>query len=64
MLQILHGTNFPFMKYRRIAYFVSGFILLATLGWFFAKGPKYSVDFTGGTLMRIVHAPHPEEAVD
>jgi len=53
MLQILHGTNFPFMKYRRIAYFLSGAILLATFGWLFAKGPRYSVDFTGGTLIQF-----------
>ena len=57
MLQILHGTNIPFMKYRKIAYFVSATILLVTLGWFFTKGPKYSVDFTGGTLIQLHTTP-------
>ena len=54
MLQILVGTNFPFMKYRRFAYLFSGAILIATIAWLVAHGgPKYSVDFTGGTLLQI-----------
>jgi preprotein translocase SecF subunit len=53
MLQILHGTNIPFMKYRRLAYVFSGLILLATIGWLFTKGPRKSVDFTGGTLIQF-----------
>ncbi len=53
MFQLLIGTNFPFMKYRRYAYMVSIVLTLATLGFFFTKGPKYSVDFTGGTLLQI-----------
>jgi preprotein translocase SecF subunit len=57
MLQILHGTNIPFMKYRKIAYFFSGAIFLATAVWFFAYGPKYSVDFTGGTLIQFSTTP-------
>jgi preprotein translocase subunit SecF len=31
----------------------SSIVLIATLAWFFAKGPRYSVDFTGGTLLQI-----------
>jgi len=57
MLQILHGTSFPFMKYRRIAYVFSGAILVATLGWLFLRGPRYSVDFTGGTLLQLRTTP-------
>ena len=57
MLQILHGTNFPFMKYRRAAYFFSGAIVVATAVWFFAIHPKYSVDFTGGTMVQIRTTP-------
>lgn len=45
--------NIPFMKYRRIAYAVSATIVLATIGYIVFKGPKYSVDFTGGTLLQI-----------
>ncbi|MEQ1834350.1 MAG: protein translocase subunit SecF [Candidatus Eisenbacteria bacterium] len=53
MLQLLVGTDIPFMKFRRMAYVFSGLLLLITLGWFFTKGPKYSVDFTGGTLLQV-----------
>jgi preprotein translocase SecF subunit len=53
MFQLLVGTDFPFMKFRKAAYALSGVIVLATLGWFFTKGPRYSVDFTGGTLLQI-----------
>lgn len=53
MFQLLIGTNIPFMKYRRYAYMVSIVLTVATLGWFFTKGPRYSVDFTGGTLLQI-----------
>ena len=53
MLQLLIGTDIPFMKYRRLAYLFSGVLLLATLGWFFTRGPKYGVDFTGGTLLQV-----------
>src|SRR2546428_10714750 len=54
MFQLLIGTNFPFMQYRRMAYFFSGGIALATVIWLVAHGgPKYSVDFTGGTLLQI-----------
>ena len=53
MLQLLVGTDIPFMKFRRVAYVFSGVLLAATLVWFFTKGPRYSVDFTGGTLLQI-----------
>jgi preprotein translocase SecF subunit len=53
MFQLLVGTDFPFMKFRRFAYALSGLLVLASLVWFFTKGPRYSVDFTGGTLLQI-----------
>jgi len=53
MFQLLIGTDIPFMKWRRFAYVFSALLLVATLGWFFTKGPRYSVDFTGGTLLQI-----------
>src|SRR5262252_3584514 len=53
MLQLLVGTNIPFMRYRRFAYVFSSVIVAAALAWFFVKGPRYSVDFTGGTLLQI-----------
>ena len=53
MLQLLIGTDIPFMKFRRYAYAVSGALLAITLAFFFIKGPRYSVDFTGGTLLQV-----------
>jgi preprotein translocase SecF subunit len=53
-LQFLIGTNIPFMRYRRIAYMFSGTLILATAVWLVMHGgPRYSVDFTGGTLIQI-----------
>jgi preprotein translocase SecF subunit len=54
MIQLLGGTNFPFMKHRRIAYVISGLLALATAAWLVInQGPRYGVDFTGGTLVQI-----------
>jgi len=54
MREILHGTNIPFMSYRRIAYLFSGTLVAATAIWLVVHGgPRYSVDFTGGTLLQI-----------
>jgi preprotein translocase SecF subunit len=54
MLQLLIGTNFPFMRYRRWTYLFSGAMVLATIVWLIAHGgPRYSVDFTGGTLLQV-----------
>ena len=69
MLQLLVGTDIPFMKFRRFAYILSGALMLVTLGWFFTKGPKYSVDFTGGTLLQVrtsqpVHADQLRQALE
>src|SRR5262245_29809171 len=69
MLQLLIGTDIPFMRYRRYAYIFSALTLGATLAWFFTKGPKYSVDFTGGTLLQIrtsevVHADKMRSALE
>jgi preprotein translocase subunit SecF len=69
MLQLLVGTDIPFMRYRRFAYLFSSLMIAATLAWFFTKGPRYSVDFTGGTLLQIrtnqvVHADQMRNALE
>ena len=54
MFQLLIGTNLPFMRHRRYTYLFSGAIIAATVVWLVMHGgPKYSVDFTGGTLLQI-----------
>jgi preprotein translocase SecF subunit len=70
MLQFLVGTDIPFMRHRRIAYFFSGGMVLATAIWLIVHGgPKYSVDFTGGTMLqirtsRVLSADEVRQAVD
>jgi len=62
MFQILIGINLPFMRYRKFAYLFSGAIIAATAVWLVMHGgPKYGVDFTGGTMLqvrtsRVLHA--------
>jgi preprotein translocase SecF subunit len=54
MFQLLIGTDIPFMKYRRYAYMFSSALVVATVVWLVVHGgPRYSVDFTGGTLLQI-----------
>lgn len=54
MLQLLVGTNIPFMGHRRVAYAISAALVLATTVWLVVNGgPRYSVDFTGGTLIEV-----------
>jgi len=54
MLQMLIGTNFPFMRYRRFAYLFSGALIVTTAAWLLVhRGPYLSVDFTGGAVLQI-----------
>ena len=58
MLQLLVGTKYEFMKYRRIAYVLSALLVLATTAWLVInRGPRYGVDFTGGSAIRIRTTP-------
>jgi len=63
VFQILHGLNVDWMRRRHIAYWVSGLCVLASLiSLIVHGGPRYGVDFTGGTLIEILVTPPP--AVD
>jgi len=54
MLQMLIGTNIPFMKFRRVTYAFSLSLAIATAVWLVIHGgPRLSVDFTGGTLIQM-----------
>jgi preprotein translocase SecF subunit len=54
MLQMLIGTNIPFMQNRRYAYLLSTVMIVATTVWLIAHGgPALSVDFTGGSVLQI-----------
>ena len=54
MLQMLIGTNIPFMQHRRFAYLFSSVLVGATAAWLLLHGgPLLSVDFTGGSVLQI-----------
>ncbi len=61
MLQILHGLNVDWMGRRKIAYMISGLSILASIISLWAHGgPRYGVDFTGGSLLEVRMTPPPE----
>jgi len=52
-VQVLIGTHFDFMGWRRIAYAISGFFVLAGLVSLVLKGgPNFGVDFKGGVVIQ------------
>lgn len=60
MFQILHGVNVDWMRRRHIAYIVSGLcVIISVVSLIAHGGPRYGVDFTGGTLLEIKVAPPP-----
>lgn len=60
MLQVLHGVNVDWMRRRHIAYIVSGLSILASIiSLAVHGGPRYGVDFTGGTLVEVSILPAP-----
>lgn len=65
MLQLLVGMNVNWMQRRYIGYAISGtVVLLGIISLVVHGGPKYGVDFTGGTLIEAqVTPPLPVEAV-
>ncbi len=55
MLQIFKKTNINFMKYKYLAFALSGIIILSGLvNIIFGRGLKSGVDFSGGTLIRVL----------
>lgn len=60
MLEILHGLNVDWMGKRHIAYWFSGICVLISIVSLAAHGgPRYGVDFTGGTLVEVAITPAP-----
>jgi preprotein translocase subunit SecF len=58
VFQILHEVNVNWMGRRHLAYWVSGLCILASIvSLILHGGPRYGVDFTGGTLIEISVAP-------
>ena len=60
MFQILHGVNVDWMKRRHIAFIFSGTcVLISIVSLILHGGPRYGVDFTGGSLVEILVTPPP-----
>ena len=60
MLEILHGLNVDWMKRRPIAYAISGLcVIVSIVSLVMHGGPRYGVDFTGGTLVEVSVTPAP-----
>jgi preprotein translocase subunit SecF len=61
VLQILHGLNVDWMRRRKYAYMISGLSILASIvSLWMHGGPRYGVDFTGGSLLEVRILPSPE----
>lgn len=53
-MQFLQNTNIKFIQNRKIGYIVSGLVILASIiSLVMHGGPKYNIDFTGGTLVHL-----------
>jgi preprotein translocase SecF subunit len=60
VLEILHGVNVDWMRKRHIAYWVSGIcVAVSIISLIVHGGPRYGVDFTGGTLLELAITPPP-----
>lgn len=58
MLELLHGVNVDWMGKRHIAYWISGIcVLISIVSLIMHGGPRYGVDFTGGTLVELQVTP-------
>ena len=54
MIWLFKDANYPFLKYRKAGYIGSAVMLLLTVGSIVAHGGlRYSIDFTGGTLVQL-----------
>ncbi len=70
MLEILHGVNVNWMARRHLAFIFSGIcVLISVASLLLHGGPRYGVDFTGGSLIEIqvtppIHVDAVRSAVD
>jgi len=62
MLRILHDTKIDFIRLWKITTVVTLLFILPGLLWIAVSGYKYSIEFTGGTLMQVRFAKAPNIA--
>jgi len=53
-MELIKGTNIDFVSARKIGYLISGTLIAISLISLLAHGgPKYGIDFAGGTLLQV-----------
>jgi preprotein translocase subunit SecF len=60
-MRLFANANYDFIGFRRIAYAVTGAIVLLGMVSLAVNGLKYSIEFTGGTMVQI-HTTRPMDA--
>jgi preprotein translocase subunit SecF len=50
------GTKLDFVGKRKIAYSISGALILISILALFVKGPRYGIDFAGGSVIQVKFA--------
>lgn len=60
MIRLFANANYDFIKWRRVAFSVTGAIMLVGLVFLVTRGINYSIEFTGGTSVQVELA-HPVE---
>jgi preprotein translocase subunit SecF len=61
MIRIFHHTRYDFIRWWRVmAIGTAAFIVLGLGSMLFTGGPRYSIEFTGGTLMQLAFKERPD----
>jgi len=53
MIRLFANANYDFIKWRRVAFTVTGLIMLVGAIDLVVRGLNYSIEFTGGTLVQV-----------
>ncbi len=62
-MQFFSGTNIDFISRRKITFIISGtIILIGIISLIMHNGPKYGIDFLGGTLLELDFTPVDDNA--
>lgn len=63
MIRLFSNANYDFIKWRRVAFTLTGVILAIGVFFLATRGLNYSIEFTGGTLVQFEVAHKTETAV-
>jgi preprotein translocase subunit SecF len=60
MIRLFANANYDFIKWRRVAFSLTGAIMLVGAIFLATRGLNYSIEFTGGTLMQLEFTQPPD----